>query len=763
MKINNKKLPLLGMIMLPLLVLTSTLNALTVTKTQSVTVGDIDGTANYGVALDSVDFTNAFYTGATITKVTSSIVWTKTDGTTCAGPLTGNAYHNETNFRLDSPVRNVILASPNTWSGGTDIGDVNTTFDQSATTSPSGTPVNGTFKPNSGNLGDFNGDNAEGIWHISAGDTASNDPLCVHSYAVSITVADDTDGDGVVDDVDVDDDNDGILDKTECSNVAFTDGFDTITGLNEGNNIGIDISALWNHTGTSNVVKVPVSGGYVGGPAVDARGIAGNYYDVTGTSVDGGGYVYHTFTLTDATTIYYGGSFSARDGNTGNGRVFITQGTTYTDPVVSTSATVTSSDNTAWQHLEQETAVLPAGTYTFVAYLHDNFNFDEGFVRSCEDTDGDGVLNRFDLDSDNDGIPDTVEAQTTVGFLPIQSPPVVDANGIPTEFAPQGINISIDTDSDGVFDYLDNDSDNDQVLDCIEGIDITSPPKVCPIDNSTVGINGLTSWAESADDYMNVLGIISDPLADMHDYKIGDNEVSYRETSPCGNELVWELKANQWKTISAPCLVDDDIMTVFDTFGNLGAYGDSGKWVMYEQADFTGNRSTGYSIMQTTDTMNVGVGYWIITDDDVTVTINENDLPGGVSASTKITATNHSIISPNFDEVLRTSSLLTSDKVQKVLFGNPFHGAFHVDDLFLSVDVNVNFFPLGSSDVNATIYDTIYVYDHVGTDTSNYVAKNFATPGFGDTIEKGIGFWLGIKAIGFGSFYGLDIPYVKVK
>lgn len=33
------------------------------------------------------------------------------------------------------------------------------------------------------------------------------------------------------------------------------------------------------------------------------------------------------------------------------------------------------------------------------------------------DTDGDGLINCFDLDSDNDGIPDNVEAQTTTGYI----------------------------------------------------------------------------------------------------------------------------------------------------------------------------------------------------------------------------------------------------------------------------------------------------------------------------------------------------------
>ena len=208
---------LLKLIMLASLGLPASVQALTVTKTYSGPTVEIDGVGNYGTALSAVDFTDAdFYTGALIAKVTTSITWTKTDGT-CASPNTGNAYHAETSFRLDTPLGNEILARNNTWSGGTDIGDVTTLFEQSASSIPSGTPVSGTFKPNDGNLDNFIGNSPNGSWNLSAGDNANNDPLCVHSYSVTITVDDDTDKDGIPDNVDIDDDNDGILDINEST------------------------------------------------------------------------------------------------------------------------------------------------------------------------------------------------------------------------------------------------------------------------------------------------------------------------------------------------------------------------------------------------------------------------------------------------------------------------------------------------------------------------------------------------------------------
>ena len=75
---------------------------------------EIDGVGDYGTQLPSLSFTNTdFPSGSTITKVTASIDWTKTDGS-CESPEAGYAYHRETTFRLDGPSGNVILAVDDT-------------------------------------------------------------------------------------------------------------------------------------------------------------------------------------------------------------------------------------------------------------------------------------------------------------------------------------------------------------------------------------------------------------------------------------------------------------------------------------------------------------------------------------------------------------------------------------------------------------------------------------------------------------------------
>jgi cysteine-rich repeat protein len=73
-------------------------------------------------------------------------------------------------------------------------------------------------------------------------------------------------------------------------------------------------------------------------------------------------------------------------------------------------------------------------------------DFDEG--NGYIDTDGDGISDHLDTDSDNDGIPDSIEA----GDGDLNTPPV-------------------DTDFDSIPDFRDLDSDDDGIPDAVEGAD----------------------------------------------------------------------------------------------------------------------------------------------------------------------------------------------------------------------------------------------------------------------------------------------------
>jgi len=93
------------------------------------------------------------------------------------------------------------------------------------------------------------------------------------------------------------------------------------------------------------------------------------------------------------------------------------------------------------------------------------------------DTDGDGTPDYLDLDSDFDGIPDSLEAIE----LPALAGEDVDDDGIDDSFDVDqtggadtnmdGVDDAltpVDTDMDGLPDYVDNDSDNDLIPDAIE-------------------------------------------------------------------------------------------------------------------------------------------------------------------------------------------------------------------------------------------------------------------------------------------------------
>ncbi|MEM9991457.1 MAG: hypothetical protein AAF738_06800, partial [Bacteroidota bacterium] len=97
---------------------------------------------------------------------------------------------------------------------------------------------------------------------------------------------------------------------------------------------------------------------------------------------------------------------------------------------------------------------------------------------TCADTDGDGLTNQYDLDSDNDGIPDAVEACGNINLalencsLDINGDAtyVMDAEGCNTgAIMGAGCATLNDTDLDGVPDYIDLDSDDDGCSDANEG------------------------------------------------------------------------------------------------------------------------------------------------------------------------------------------------------------------------------------------------------------------------------------------------------
>lgn len=136
-----------------------------------------------------------------------------------------------------------------------------------------------------------------------------------------------------------------------------------------------------------------------------------------------------------------------------------------------------------------------------------------------DDLDTDGNPNYIDIDSDNDGLPDNIEAQPTVGY--IQPTGTFALNGLDTAYA-TGL-IPEDTDGDLTPDYLDSDSDNDLIDDVTEGGRGT-------LTNVDTDGDGLDDGFEGANtnDPTDVNDEIDDPST-LPDVQLPGGDVDYRE------------------------------------------------------------------------------------------------------------------------------------------------------------------------------------------------------------------------------------------
>ncbi|WP_051456154.1 hypothetical protein [Cellulophaga geojensis] len=118
-------------------------------------------------------------------------------------------------------------------------------------------------------------------------------------------------------------------------------------------------------------------------------------------------------------------------------------------------------------------------------------------VEGNGDFDKDGIPNSLDIDSDNDGILDNVEAQLSVGFI-APSGIDSDGNGLDDAYEETpgscGGLTPIDTDGDTRKDYLDIDSDNDGILDNVEAQPTNEFTAPCGMDSAPK--NGLDDHYE---------------------------------------------------------------------------------------------------------------------------------------------------------------------------------------------------------------------------------------------------------------------------
>ncbi|NMH29250.1 T9SS type B sorting domain-containing protein [Flavobacterium silvaticum] len=145
-------------------------------------------------------------------------------------------------------------------------------------------------------------------------------------------------------------------------------------------------------------------------------------------------------------------------------------------------------------------------------------------VATClpKDSDADGIPDAEDLDSDNDGIMDLYEIQGG-NALSVSG---TDSNADGHDDAFNSITSAVDTDTDGIPDYLDLDSDNNGVYDLTEsGLPIPDANADGIADGSNFGTNGLLDSIETFADSGTPVQSITDTDSDgIPDFISSDND-----------------------------------------------------------------------------------------------------------------------------------------------------------------------------------------------------------------------------------------------
>lgn len=235
----------------------------------------------------------------------------------------------------------------------------------------------------------------------------------------------DTDGDGVHNFLNMDSDNDGIADIVEAGGVD-TEGNGRVENFTDANNNGISDQYDYNCSGTSST--------YSGQSVASQTGVTNSTYAL-GVADGIGAQIYEN---TDILIIDMGSSIPS--GTTVSLRWRVSNGGTGTAIMNiwadnnSTPTTVQSCPTTASTFYVTSTITLNTDARYFRIRKGQNscgtgssstdFDLDAitatvspvctgGDLISDFDTDGDGIVNRLDLDSDDDGIPDVVEAGGT--------------------------------------------------------------------------------------------------------------------------------------------------------------------------------------------------------------------------------------------------------------------------------------------------------------------------------------------------------------
>ncbi|WP_158839079.1 T9SS type A sorting domain-containing protein [Polaribacter sp. L3A8] len=241
-------------------------------------------------------------------------------------------------------------------------------------------------------------------------------------------------------------------------------------------------------------------------------------------------------------------------------------------------------------------------------------------------TDGDRFPDFIDIDADNDGIPDNIEAQTTTNYI---APSGIGSNmddtnhnGIDDVYENNNTGLTpVDTDNDDTPDYLDSDADNDGIADIIENGDVDNEIADINADKDNDGLNDVF---DDNDDSGTTGATVNDGSSSQQtvtnsseiDTAFGDEDNNFPGT---GDVDYRDLKDNDKDGIADYYDLDDDNDGIPDTVENGGndAEGDEDGDGIPNYLDTTDNNGTGDgSTTDYTDSDNNGIPDVYDTDGD---------------------------------------------------------------------------------------------------------------------------------------------------
>jgi len=367
----------------------------------------------------------------------------------------------------------------------------------------------------------------------------------------------DSDGDAMPDVTDIDDDNDGVLDAVEspgCFYTAAEAGTIATVSTPLPNDDGVNVNLPFIHDGVITSVT------------------ASNNVITVNQSVNGS-IIYNIEypTAVKLTSIsHYGTTFgtsaTAKIQGSNDKIIWDELMTAATAATATNPKTFTVNNNTANSYRYYR-IVKVAGTDTpaITTYEVSGVQNTVGYIPSAHpkpacinDLDGDGIPNHRDLDSDDDGCSDSVEAGNTVftanntttyntgtdannnglldQFESATTPGTINYTSTYVIFATDAaVSACLDSDGDGVVDIVDIDDDNDGILDVIEQNCTTGTAvTVTALDGSATGVTAVT---------------------DDHQVTLNEASTGYRISFPYGylgfKILIWSIDTGNEFTFSA--------------------------------------------------------------------------------------------------------------------------------------------------------------------------------------------------------------------